>query len=183
MPKLLRIPKTSLWDSVNQEFVDIEESEILFEHSLISISKWESKWHKPFLSSNQKTSQETIDYLHCMVISRTYNPTAINVIASDQSLSKEINDYIEDSMTATTFTEHGNSSKKKEVITSELIYYWMTEFNIPYKFERWHLNRLLTLIRICAIKNTPNSKMNKKDIYSQNRSLNAARRKALRSRG
>ena len=177
---LLTIPARELFDNEKQEFIKTPECTIQLEHSLVSLSKWEAKWGKPFLSKEPKTSVEIIDYLKCMTITQNVNPQVYN------SLSNEnidlINKYIDKPMTATTFNEV-NNTRSREIITSELIYYWMISLNIPMECQKWHLNRLLTLIRVCNIKNQPPKKMNRKDIMSRNAALNAARRKKLNSKG
>jgi hypothetical protein len=177
---LLTIPARELFDNEKQEFIKTPECTIQLEHSLVSLSKWEAKWGKPFLSKEPKTSAEIIDYLKCMTITQNVNPQVYN------SLSNEnidlINKYIDKPMTATTFNEV-NNTRSREIITSELIYYWMISLNIPMECQKWHLNRLLTLIRVCNIKNQPPKKMNRKDIMSRNAALNAARRKKLNSKG
>lgn len=175
----IRIKPIELFDDDKQEFINIEEQDVLLEHSLVSISKWESKWHKPFISSS-KTNEELIDYIRCMIISDN-NDKNIYKYLSNENLN-EINEYISDSMTATTFFEQNNNSRK-EIITSELIYFWMVSFNIPIQCENWHLNRLLTLIRICSIKNTPAKKMSKNEIMSRNAQLNAMRKQTLHTKG
>lgn len=185
MPKKITIPKSTFWNSETEEFIDTKEFTITIEHSLISISKWESKWHKPFLTNKDKTIEETLDYIKCMVVHSSISDldSAIDIIRYIPSVAKEIQGYIEDPMTATTFSDTNNGAGKKEIVTSELIYYWMIAYGVPVEFEKWHLNRLLTLIHICGIKNSPQKKMGINDIYSSNRSLNAARRRAMRSRG
>ena len=136
---------------------------------------------KPFLDNKTpKTIAETMDYIRCMTITQNVDPEVYNFLTAENI--KSINDYIDAPMTATTFSQQ-NTSRSREIVTSELIYYWMIALNIPMKCEKWHLNRLLTLIRVCNIKNTPPKKMSKKDIMSRNAALNAARRKQLNSKG
>ena len=175
----IKVKQMELFDDDKQEFIKIEEQELLLEHSLVSISKWESKWHKPFISSD-KTAEELFDYIRCMNIN-TVNNELVYKYLSDDDINK-INEYISDPMTATTFFEQ-NSNGKKEIITSELIYFWMVTFKIPIECEKWHLNRLLTLIRICSIKNTPPKKMSKNEIMSRNAQLNAMRKQQLHTSG
>lgn len=165
----------------NNEFHTIKPQTLTLEHSLVSISKWESKWHKPFISKDPKTHEELMDYIRCMTLTTNVDPNIYLCLSAENM--KAINEYIEDSMTATWFSEKNQKKAGKEVITSELIYYWMVAFQIPFECQKWHLNRLMTLIRICSIKNQPPKKMSKKDIYSKNRSLNAARRMAMNSSG
>lgn len=135
---------------------------------------------KPFLSKESKSVAETIDYIKCMTITQNVNPTIYNSLSNDNI--NEINKYIDLPMTATTFSERNNSFSR-EIVTSELIYYWMISLNIPMECQKWHLNRLLTLIRVCNIKNAPPKKMSRKDIMNRNAALNAARRKQLNSKG
>lgn len=176
------IPDGEYFNEKTGEFINIKETKLQLEHSLISLSKWESKWCKPFLSNDVKTEEENIDYVRCMTINQNIDPNVYYGITP--SVLKEISDYINAPMTATWFSEDKNKAKKnKEVITNELIYYWMVALQIPFECERWHINRLLTLIRICNIKNEPPKQMSKKDLLNRNKSLNAARRAKLGSRG
>lgn len=177
---VIDIPSVELYNEETEEFITTEECTLELEHSLISLSKWESKWKKPFISSDNKTTEETIDYIRCMLLDEDKKDNIKYLTPKD---IKKINDYISDPMTATTFYEEDVGSKKKEIITSELIYYWMVASNIPMECQNWHLNRLLTLIRICSIKNTPPKKMSKRDIMSRNKALNEARRKQLHTSG
>ena len=151
------------------------------EHSLVSLSKWESKWCKPFLSNKGLTDEESLDYIKCMVISKNVNPEVFDHFTKDNV--KAVIDYINAPMTATTFSKESNGKTNKEVVTSELIYYWMIAYNIPSEYQKWHLNRLLTLIRVCGIKNAPPKKMGKGEIMRNNAALNAARRAKLHSKG
>lgn len=178
----IRIPKSERYDEAKNEFVYIDATNIQLEHSLISLSKWESKWHKPFYYPiNNKTNEEVLDYIRCMTITQNVKPEVYYSLTN--SNIQEIQNYIDDTMTATTFNEYENRTPHKEIITSELIYYWMIAYNIPVEFEKWHLNRLLTLIRICSIKNSKPKKMSKKAILTRNAALNAARRKQLHTSG
>ena len=174
----LIIPETELYDEINNEFRYIKEQKIVLEHSLVSISKWESRWHKPFLSREDKTHEETIDYIRCMTVN-TVNPIVYDYISS--GMINQVNKYIDDPMTATTISH--KDPPNREIITSEIIYYWMVALQIPFECQKWHLNRLLTLIKVCNIKNKPPKKMGKKEIMSRNAALNAARRKALHTSG
>lgn len=177
------IPSTELWDKKKEEFVQIEEQSLMLEHSLISISKWEAKWQRPFMSDKPMTAIETLDYIRCMTITKNVKPEVYSAITQD--IIDTIVEYIESPMTATTFSEQQDKLKgrRKEIITSELIYYQMIALEIPFECQRWHINRLMTLIRICSIKNTPPKKMGKNAILNKNRALNAARRKSLGTRG
>ena len=175
------IPAVELWDERIDEFITRKERKLQLEHSLVSLSKWESKWGKAFLANNEKTDEEMIDYVKCMTITQNVDSETYNYLTEDNY--KAIRDYINAPMTATTFTESKNSKKSHEIITSEIIYYWMIAMNIPPEYQKWHLNRLLTLIKVCSIKNDNPKKQSKRDIMSRNASLNAARRKQLNSRG
>lgn len=170
------------WDEVKEEFIEPEIKTIRLEHSLISLSKWESKWHKPFLSRDKHTYEETLDYIRCMTITQNVNPEVYNHITDD--IIKQVDEYINDPMTATTFPEDPNKSKSPsvETTTSELVYYWMTSFNIPKECETWHFNRLMTLIKICEVKNAPKKKMSMKDIMSRNKARNEANKKFFKSK-
>ena len=173
-----------LWDEERQEFIPIpatKEQKLQLEHSLIALSKWESKWCKPFFSKIEKTNEEVIDYIRCMTITTNVKPE-IYYALTNKNITEVMN-YINADMTATTFSDKKRGNGSREKITSELIYYWMIAFNIPFECEKWHLNRLLTLIRICEIKNEPQKKMSKGELASRNRALNAARKAKLQSHG
>jgi len=170
------------YDYSKQEFFNIQDQTLTLEHSLLSISKWESKWKKPFFKKEQKTQEESEDYVKCMTITKNVDPKVYSCL--DQEDYNKISAYIEDPMTATWFAEKPGSKKgSSQTITAELIYFWMVSYNIPFECEKWHLNRLLTLIKVCEIKNTPSKKMSKRDIYSRNKTLNAARRKQYGTNG
>lgn len=174
------------FNNKTNEFVTLDHDvTICLEHSLVSISKWESKWHKPFLSKDQKTNEEVIDYVRCMTITQNVPPNTYYLL-SQQNL-KEINSYIENPMTATTFTNNATgkpASSNKEIITSEVLYYWMSKYNLPYKFETWHLNRLITLIRVCSVKEgSSTNKMSKRETAMSNKAINDARRKQYNTKG
>ena len=177
----ITIPAREMWDEQNNEFVYTNEQTLQLEHSLISLSKWESKWNKPFLSKESKTYEEVLDYVKCMTLTQKVSPE-IYANLTDENM-RDIQRYIEAPMTATTFSEEKNTKCNREIVTSELIYYWMIALGIPLECEKWHLNRLLTLVRVCNIKNSPPKKMGKNAIMSRNASLNAARRKRLNSKG
>lgn len=175
------VEKTSLWDERAQEFIDVPETKLTLEHSLVSMSKWEANWHIPFLSKEKKTYEQTIDYIKCMTITQNVNPNVYYALSQENINS--INEYIDDPRTATWFNEPKTSGTNGEQTTSELIYYWMITLNIPIVCEKWHLNRLLTLIKICNIKNSPPKKMSKQEILRENARLNAMRRKKLGTKG
>ena len=173
--------RDDLWDEANGKFVTSKEQKLVLEHSLVSLSKWESKWCKPFLSRQEKTTEETIDYIRCMTLTQNVNPKVYNFL-TDENI-RDVNAYIEAPMTATWFSNSNTGKQNREQITAELVYYWMIALNIPFECQKWHLNRLLTLIRVCEIKNSPPKKMSKREILNRNAALNAARRKQLNSKG
>ena len=175
------IPGQEFWDEQKQEFINTKEQVLQLEHSLISLSKWEAKWCKVFLSKQEKTQEETIDYIKCMTITPNVDPEVYNHLTRENI--KEIEDYISAPMTATYFSSDNAGKSSREQVTSELIYYWMIALNIPFECQKWHLNRLLTLIKVCNIKNQPPKKMSKREIMSRNAALNAARRQQLNTKG
>ena len=178
----ITVPGIELWDEQKQEFSTEKDQTLCLEHSLVSISKWESKWNKIFLDNKEpKSYEETLDYIRCMTLTQNVKPEVYARLTEENF--KQINEYIEAPMTATTFFENHQGGSNREKISSELVYYWMVTFNIPFECQKWHLNRLLTLIRICNVKNAPPKKMSKRDVASQYASLNAARRKQMNSRG
>lgn len=176
----ITIPDRKYWDEAHEVFIDVKGATICLEHSLVSISKWETKWKKPFLGT-QRTREETIDYIRCMTISQNVNPDIYQYI--DNKIIREVNAYINDTMTATWFTEQKNKPQVAKKITNELIYYWMISCGIPFECQKWHLNRLLTLIRVCELKNAPQKKMGKKATLRQNAMINKQRRQARGSKG
>jgi len=177
----IEIPKAELWDEREMEFKVFPGQVLVLEHSLVSVSKWESKFNKPFITKEQKTRKEMIEYVRCMTITQNVPKDAYNYLT--QKNLKEIQEYIDAKMTATTFREDKNHLHNNEVVTSELIYYWMIALNIPMECEKWHLNRLFTLIRICNIKNQPGKKMSKSEIMAQHAALNAQRKRAMHTTG
>lgn len=176
----ITIPARDMFNEQTQEFFQTKEYTIQLEHSLVSVSKWESKWNKPFLGKEKKSIEETIDYIRCMTITQNIDPVIYNGLTTDNI--EMVNKYIDAPMTATTFPNN-KGKMNNEIITSELIYYWMTALNIPMECQKWHLNRLLTLIRVCNVKSQPGKKMSKREIMQRNSALNAARRAKLNSKG
>ena len=175
------VPKTESWDEINEEFIYRDEQVLKLEHSLVSLSKWESKCCKPFLTKDAKSAEETIDYIRCMTLTQNVKPDVYERLSSDNIA--QVNQYIQSPMTATWFCETNASNKNSEQVTSELIYYWMIALNIPFECQKWHLNRLFTLIRVCNIKNQPPKKRSRREILSRNAALNAARCKQLNTTG
>ena len=181
--KTIIIPASECYDEETERFITVKEQKIVIEHSLVSISKWESKWKKPFISTSEKTMEELQDYVRCMTLTQNVNDDVYKAIPVN--IMNEIIEYMNDPMSATWFNDidKKHNGRNGEVITSELIYYWMTAANIPMECQKWHLNRLMTLIRIAGEKNQPPKKMSKNDILKQNKSLNAMRRARAKSRG
>lgn len=169
------------WDEVREVFVDPKVQVLQLEHSLLSLSKWESKWCVPFLDKKSLTPEEMIDYIKCMTLTKNVNPEVYDHITGAHV--DKIMEYIYAPMTATTFAKDQPGKSSHRVVTAELIYYWMLSLNIPSEYQKWHLNRLLTLIRVCNVENNPKKKMSQREIMRQNSQLNAKRRAALGSRG
>lgn len=176
----ITIPKTELWNDEIEEFINFKGMTICLEHSLVSISKWEAKWKKPFLGRDDKTIEETIDYIRCMTLTQNVPAEAYLCLSSENI--DAVNSYISDPMTATVVNDEKQTGAY-ETVTSELIYYWMVSLQIPVEFQKWHLNRLLTLIRVFNKKNTPPKKLSQSELMRRNSALNAARRKKLHSKG
>lgn len=178
----INIPKTVLFNEQINEFLDIPAQTIELEHSLISVSKWESKWRKAFLGKSEKTSEEMLDYIRCMTLTKNVDPNVYKCLTNQHI--QEINDYISAPMTAVYFPENNSKGKPigTDTITSELMYYWMISFNIPFECQKWHLNRLYALIRVCDMKTNP-KKTSKKEILARNAALNAERLKRSNGRG
>lgn len=177
----ISVPETSYFNEATGEFIETKAATLQLEHSLVSVSKWESKWHKPFLSKEKKTDAEALDYIRCMTKTQNVDPLIYHAIPKEQF--DRIDAYLEDAMTATTINERQAQRPNRKVITNELIYNWMFSLGIPMDCEKWHLNRLLMLIRVCNIENGPQNKMGKKEILSQNHALNMARKRQLNTRG
>ena len=178
----LVIPEKEWWDEKNEVFIRTKGAALQLEHSLVSVSKWESKWNKPFLKADdEKTREETIDYIRCMTINRNVDSYVYKCLSNENLL--EVTKYIESPMTATTFPVRRKTGRSREIVTSELIYYWMIIYGIPFECQKWHLNRLLTLIEVCERKSAPAQKMSKGEILRRNRELNAARRAKLHTKG
>lgn len=177
----IKIEDKEFYDEATGQFVMVKGQLLQLEHSLVSISKWEAKWKKPFLSWDRKTYEETIDYIRFMTITQNVNPVIYSMLTNEQIM--EVNRYIDDPMSATHIAKAEGQGNSGKVITSEEIYYYMTAYQIPFECQKWHFNRLMMLIRICNEKNKPKKKMRKGDVASRNRSLNAARRARYGTRG
>ena len=177
----IKVPGVDGWDERTEQFVTLPDTTIVLEHSLISISKWESKWHVPFLGKDEKTPEQINDYIKCMTVTPNVKDEVYDRITRDQV--EVIMEYINDSMTATTISQRGGRKASREIVTSELIYYWMVALGIPFECQKWHINRLMMLIQICEIKNQAENKMSKRSTMQENAALNAARRQKAHSRG
>lgn len=183
MLKLVIEPQ-ALLDEKTLSIINIPGATLELEHSLISIKKWESKWHKPFLDKKDKTIEEIIDYIECMTIKGNVDPIVYQHLPSE-AIEKVIT-YIQDPMTATWFSNNntiGAQRSSGEVVTNEIIYYWMIELGIPVEFQKWHISQLLTLIKVVTLKRQPPKKMSQKEAMAQQRALNAQRRAKMKSKG
>ena len=177
----ITIPSIELYDEEREEFITSKEQTLCLEHSLVSLSKWESKWNVPFLSKKTKmTTEMYLDYIRCMTITQNVDPKVYQFITNKNR--EDIEKYMESPMTATAISV-GKQSSNKEIMTAEILYYKMIDLNIPFECQKWHLNRLLTLINVCSIKKSPPKKMSQKDTLRQYAALNKARRKRLGTKG
>ena len=178
-------PEKEMWDENRNEFVLVpacKGATIQLEHSLKTVSKWESKWHKSFISTREKTTEEFIDYIRCMTLTKDVRPELYNNLTVENL--KEIDAYIKDPMTATTIKRKPGKGPSRKIITSEQIYSWMVDAEIPFDpCEKWHLNRLLVFIEVRNASADPGKKMSKKSIMKNNSALNAARRAKMHSKG
>lgn len=180
----IEVKGTQLWDEENEQFINTDSTILRLEHSLVSISKWESIYKRPYLIAQTFTKKETIDYIKCMCLDNDISDDVFYAVYADSSLMKQIDDYMNSSPTATIINDEDSKGKRnKEKITSELVYYWMIANEIPFSCETWHIDRLLTLIRVCGVKNQAPKKESMKDIYARNKALNAARRAKYHSKG
>lgn len=170
-----------MYDEVKNEFITPKPFTLQLEHSLVSLSKWESKWNKPFLTKTDKTVEESIDYIRCMTITKNVPPSVYENISAEDM--KKVEEYIDASMTATTFRDTEQKKTSRTIITAEIIYYWMICANIPFECQKWHLNRLLTLINVCNLKSKPPKKMSKREILAENRRLNELRKAQFKTNG
>lgn len=178
----INVPDQEFYDSRTNKFYTIKAKTLQLEHSLLSISKWESKWKKPFLSKEKMTVDQFLDYIRCMSLTPNVEPETFRHLGRDNY--NAISDYINDPMSATWFSDDKKTGpRSRETVTSELVYYWMIALNVPMECQKWHFNRLMTLIKICNIKNAPPKKMRRNEILARNKALNDARRKALNSSG
>lgn len=174
--------KQELWDEKAEQFIIRDDKDVVLrlEHSLISVSKWEAKHHVPFLST-EKTDAQIMDYIKCMTLNTDVDDSVYSRLTLNNI--RAINEYIADPMTATTIRDRNTNRRMNEIVTSELIYYWMIAYGIPAEFEKWHINRLIMLIRVCAAKNEPPKKRSQKDIMDEYRAINAANKAKFNTRG
>ena len=170
----ITIKGTEFFNQETGEFSYDKDTVLTLEHSLVSISKWEAKYHKPFLGDEKLTSEETIEYIKFMTLTQNVPPEVYNKI--DNSTIKKISEYIRNPMTATWFSNSNKRGGVKRVITSELLYYQMVAYNIPFECQKWHLNRLITLLRVCEEENQPKKKKSQKDALMEQAAINRARR-------
>ena len=177
----IKVSGGEFFDEESNTFIEVKPATLRLEHSLVSVSKWESIWKKPFLKDSEGlTEEQAKSYIKCMTLNQNVNPLVYDIMSVENY--SDVNNYINEDRTATWFNDT-NASKSREIVTSELIYYWMVAHQIPWEAQKWHLSRLLTLIRICNLKNAPEKKMSKREILSRNKALNAARRAKLKSKG
>lgn len=174
------VPGVEQFNEATEEFITTKEQALQLEHSLVSLSKWEGKHHKPFLTKEPKTEAETVDYIRCMTLTQNVDPNVYTALTAENL--RQVKEYIDESMTATTFPKDRGSSSR-EIVTAEIIYYWMISNNIPFECQKWHLSRLLTLINVCHAKAGPRRKMPRSKIIRDNDALNEIRLKKFRSRG
>ena len=180
MLQLTIVEGPEMWDEINERFIEPKSHTLQLEHSLVSLSKWESKWCKSFIHTEDKTNEEMLDYIKCMTITQNVKPEVYEYIS--QKNINEIVEYINAPMTATTISDM-DEKKSRERVTSELIYFWMISYNIPFECQKWHLNRLITLIRVCSVKNAPPKKTSKRELASRYAEMNARNRAKYNSKG
>lgn len=180
----IRIPGEEYYDDSSWTFVRNKETTLQLEHSLVSLAKWESIHNKPFLHTDKLTRQETLDYIRCMTITQNTDPAVYDRIP--QTTLDQIRQYMDKRATATTFSriaDGGSGGAKPQIVTAEIIYYWMFTFGIPMECQKWHLNRLMDQIKVCSIRSGPGKKMPKHEAARQQRELNAARKRKHGTRG
>ena len=170
---VLTIPPTESWDEETGYFTETKETKLKLEHSLLSVSKWEAKWHKSYFHPKPKTTAEFLDYIRCMTINNDVDPIVYSALTKEHI--RKITDYINDPMTATTFSKEHQGKKNRHIVTSEELYYSMASYQIPFECERWHLNRLLTLLRVAGIRNAPPKKRRKSDTMKRWSEINNQR--------
>ena len=177
----ITVPGREFYNEATNEFITVKDQTLQLEHSLVSLSKWESKWCKPFLTKKEKSYEEIVDYIRCMTLTQNVNPLVYQCLTTDNI--DQINKYIESPMTATRFRPTEDRASDRDPVTAEYIYYLMITFNIPFECQKWHLNRLQALIEVCNRKNGTKKPMSKSELAKRNTELNNLRRKQLGTRG
>lgn len=177
----IEIGGNEYYDERQGRFVQPPKRKLRLEHSLRSVARWESKWNVPFLSDKQKTREQTLDYIACMVVDGHDVSDVLPYVTNSQV--EQVNEYIGATMTATTITHRKPKRPSREIITAEIIYFWMIQLGIPFECEKWHLNRLLMLVEVCNVKGSPQKKMSRKEQLAQQRALNESRLASLHTRG
>jgi hypothetical protein len=175
------VPGDEFFDNDKEEFLTQGDTVLHLEHSLVSLSKWETIFEKPFLGKEEKTTEEMVAYVHCMNVGDEIPPAVFSRITKENV--SDINAYINAKKSATWFSELPTAPRASEIITSELIYYWLVTFNIPFEVETWHLNRLFNLIKICNIKSAKPKKMSRSELAARNKKLNEQRKAQYNTRG
>lgn len=170
-----------LFDEETETFATVGDIKVELEHSLISLSKWESEFEKPFLGPGQKSSEEVLGYIRAMILTPNLPPDILQRMTHFNLA--QINKYIDSKQSATTFPDLPKTKGRREIITAELIYFWMVSYSIPFECENWHLNRLFSLLRVCDIKNSKKKKIPRNQLAAQRRELNAQRRAQLGTTG
>ena len=185
MPIVVTVPKSEVYDEENDIFYEIKnEVTLVMEHNLIAISRWESKFHKPYLTKDTKTNEEILYYLECMTITKGVESYVYRCIPKSELL--RITEYINDPMTGTTVRESPYAKKqgKEEIQSAELLYYYMFKLGIPKECENWHLNRLMTLMKVYGAKDEkPDGKASRSELIARNRAINARNRSKYHSKG
>lgn len=177
----LDVPAIEVYDEADNTFTTRKGIVLSLEHSLVSVSKWESKWCVPFLSKREKPVRELLDYVKCMTLTQNVDDLVYNQLS--ESNLNALKEYIDAPMTATQIIDKGITRTNREIITSEIIYYWMVVLNIPFECQKWHLNRLLMLINVCSIKQQDPKKMNRRELARSNTALNEKRRALMNTNG
>lgn len=176
----ITVPENEIYNSTTNTFVTVPSCVITLEHSLISVAKWESKWRIPYLSAKKRTGRQELDYIRCMAVGPVKDKHVFEVLSAENI--SQIREYIDEPMTATTFTKSERPASK-DVVTSEVLYCRMFANNIPMECQKWHLNRLLTLIRVCDASAGPRQKMTKRQTATRYAEQNALRRAKYNTRG
>lgn len=180
---VLEVPTEESYNEETREFVVSQFFKLELEHSLVSLSKWESFFKKPFLSSEEKTNEEMFWYIKAMTLTPNVPSEIFQRLFNSSECLDSVSKYVEEKMTATRFNEDPSAAKHRGAITSEIIYYWMISQNVPFECQFWHLDRLLTLLRVCSQKNAPQKKMSRSQLAQRNRLLNAQRKAQLGTSG